>query len=50
MEQNERNSGWDMYWWNDLSSELEGAVTVDLMKAADRQEDRYIAIQRIDEE
>ncbi len=44
LEQNERNPGEDMYWRNDSSTELEGVVTVDLMKAADRQRDRYTEI------
>lgn len=44
LEQNERSPGEDMYWRNDSSAELAGVVTVDLMKAADSQRDRYTEI------
>lgn len=40
LEQNENNPWEDMNWRADLSTELEGVVTVDLMKAADRHRDR----------
>lgn len=44
-EQNERDlQGEDMNWRDDLSSELEGVVTVQLMKAAARLRDRYTKI------
>lgn len=39
--QNERNPWKEMYWRNEQSTMLEGLVTVNLMKAADSQLDRY---------